>query len=50
MRNFDFEFANKEEPWRIITFWFAYQKDLMMHLKPRKHLSEQQSREVHQDT
>ncbi|KAH7067216.1 cytochrome P450 [Paraphoma chrysanthemicola] len=35
IRNFDFEIANKDQPWDIHTYWFAFQKDLFMKLKPR---------------
>ncbi|KAJ4014766.1 hypothetical protein NW761_015149 [Fusarium oxysporum] len=35
VRNFDFELVNKERPWRISTYWFAYQSDLHMHIKRR---------------
>ncbi|PSN73007.1 cytochrome P450 [Corynespora cassiicola Philippines] len=38
VRNFDFEIANKKNPWRIETYWFAYQRELMMNLTPRKKL------------
>lgn len=35
VRNFDFELVNKETPWRIKTYWFAYQSELFMHIKKR---------------
>ncbi|KAI9926751.1 hypothetical protein ASPWEDRAFT_177239 [Aspergillus wentii DTO 134E9] len=33
--HFDFELIDEENPWRITTYWFAYQHDLNMKLRLR---------------
>lgn len=35
MRHFDFEIANKQRPWKIKTFWFAYQSEFFTRIKWR---------------
>ncbi|KAH6995429.1 cytochrome P450 [Ilyonectria destructans] len=32
IRYFDFELADRNHPWRITSYWFAFQHDLFMHL------------------
>jgi hypothetical protein len=40
-RHFDLEIVNKEKPWHIMSYWFAYQHDFMMKLKVRDHVAKQ---------
>lgn len=35
LRNFDIDFVNRERPWHIVTYWFAYQHDMHMRIKAR---------------
>jgi len=35
IRNFDFEMVDPKKPWRITTYWFAYQYDQHMKIKLR---------------
>ncbi|KAH0840426.1 pisatin demethylase [Fonsecaea pedrosoi] len=37
VRNFDAEFVDPQNPWKISTTWFAYQKDMHMRFKLRPH-------------
>ncbi|KAI1611225.1 cytochrome P450 [Exophiala viscosa] len=39
MRNFDFEYVDKSKPWRVTTYWFAYQHDQHMRITFRKNRS-----------
>jgi len=36
IRHFDFEFANKERPFYIYTFWFALQREMYVKFTNRK--------------
>ncbi|KAM0812517.1 putative Cytochrome P450 [Seiridium cardinale] len=36
IHHYDFDLANKERPWHITTYWFAYQYDLFMHITRRQ--------------
>jgi hypothetical protein len=40
-RHFDLEIVDKEKPWHITSYWFAYQHDFMMKLKVRDHAVKQ---------
>jgi hypothetical protein len=35
VRQFDFEIVDKKNPWRVETYWFAYQHDFNTRLKLR---------------
>ncbi|KAL2828857.1 cytochrome P450 [Aspergillus pseudoustus] len=35
IHHFDFEIADKSNPWRIKTYWFAYQSDLKMRIRAK---------------
>lgn len=35
LRNFDIDFVDRERPWHIVTYWFAYQHDMHMRIKAR---------------
>ncbi|GAB7349172.1 hypothetical protein MBLNU459_g8107t1 [Dothideomycetes sp. NU459] len=35
LRNFDVDFVDREKPWHITSYWFAYQHDMEMHIKAR---------------
>jgi hypothetical protein len=35
VRTFDFEIVDKANPWRVRTYWFAYQHDFHVRVKPR---------------
>ncbi|KAF9887684.1 hypothetical protein FE257_009637 [Aspergillus nanangensis] len=35
IHHFDFEIVDKNKPWRVTTYWFAYQHDLMMRIRVR---------------
>lgn len=37
VRNFDAQFMEGENPWKIQTTWFAYQKDMHMRIQVRPH-------------
>ncbi|KPI39697.1 Pisatin demethylase [Cyphellophora attinorum] len=39
-RTFDVELVNKDKPWTITSYWFAYQHDLMMRLSLREKASQ----------
>ncbi|KAK5462718.1 hypothetical protein LTS15_002430 [Exophiala xenobiotica] len=36
-RNFDIEIVNPDQPWKVITAWFAYQTDFKVRLTRRVH-------------
>ncbi|KAF4550341.1 Cytochrome P450-like protein 23 [Elsinoe fawcettii] len=37
VRNFDVEIVNPEQPWRVVSYWFAYQHDFFVRIKTRSH-------------